>query len=133
MQLLLAKFGYRALANIEIILKLRYPGLVIFNHNPRLTIHPLGFGGKLSVIEFKSEKDPVTISDITLFLLKILAVLHQYGTSKTTVELQKISGFMFLAESVSFRKLNLTGLQLTLVTSCIWQMSYFPFAYIVDL
>ena len=133
MQLLLAKYGYRALANIEIIVKLRYPDIVIFDHNPRSTIHPLGLGGKLSVIEFKSEKDPVAVKDITLFLLKILAVLHQYGTSKVTAQFQEISGFMFLADAESFRNLELDSLQLTEVSSGVWQLAYFPFAYIVDL
>ena len=133
MQLLLAKYGYRALANIEIIVKLRYPDIVIFNHDPRSTIHPLDLGRKLSVIEFKSEKDPVAVKDITLFLLKIFAVLHQYGTSKATAEFQEISGFMFLADTESFRKLELDNLQLTEVSPGVWQLAYFPFAYIVDL
>ena len=141
MQVLLAKHGYKVLANVEIILRLRYPDLVIFDHNPGLTVHPLEFAGKLSVIEFKSEKDPVTSQDITLFLLKTLAVLHQYGTSKTTVEapkkstaeFQEISGFLFLAEMVSLQKLDLERLQLTERAPGVWQMRRFSFAYIIDL
>ena len=141
MQILLAKHGYKVVANVEIILKLRYPDLVIFDHNPGLTVHPLELGGKLSVIEFKSEKDPVSSQDITLFLLKTLAVLHQYGTSKTTVkatkkpetEFHEISGFLFLAESKSFQKLDLEHLQLTELAPGVWQLRRFSFAYIIDL
>ena len=40
---------------------------------------------------------------------------------------------MFLADTESFQNLELDNLQLTEVSPGVWQLVYFPFAYIVDL